>query len=130
DVPSLACAPDGKTLASASRDRTVRLWNVAKNREQAGFPAPKGWSHCMIYGLDGPILVTGGADDLDIKLWNVCEARNSSIFAGPSSGIISMAHCLTSGLLAVGCVDGTVGLWDTASQELKFVLHGDDTAVT
>src|SRR5262249_62137914 len=36
-VFSVAFSPDGKTLASAGRDRTVRLWNVATPR-QIGSP--------------------------------------------------------------------------------------------
>jgi WD40 repeat protein len=34
-VESLAFAPDGRTLASGSRDGSVRLWNVTERKEIA-----------------------------------------------------------------------------------------------
>jgi WD40 repeat protein len=98
--------------------------------EQAIFSAPPGWSHCMIYGAEGPMIVTGGVGAPDIEIWNVNETHARSIFSAPSNGIVSMSLSVTGQLFTVGCFDGTVHLWDTASQELRYVLHGQDTAVT
>jgi RNA polymerase sigma factor (sigma-70 family) len=35
---TLAFSPDGKTLASGSMDRTVKLWDMTKGEEKAGLP--------------------------------------------------------------------------------------------
>ena len=34
-VVSLAYSPDGRTIASASRDETIRLWNVESGQQAA-----------------------------------------------------------------------------------------------
>jgi WD40 repeat protein len=39
---AVALAPDGKTLATAARDKVVRLWDVATGKEMAALPANVG----------------------------------------------------------------------------------------
>src|SRR5439155_21854737 len=48
-VNSVAYAPDGKTLASASNDNTVRLWDVATSKEIRAFTGHQGYVQSVAY---------------------------------------------------------------------------------
>ena len=68
-VAALAFSPDGKTLATASEDKFVRLWEVAGGKELRRFTGHKGAVLAVAFSRDGKNLATGSAD-ASVGLWN------------------------------------------------------------
>jgi eukaryotic-like serine/threonine-protein kinase len=65
-VTSLAYSPNGKTLASASYDGTIKLWNSATRREVASLRLGSYGSY-IAFSPDGQTLAAWG--DCSLRLW-------------------------------------------------------------
>ncbi len=127
---SVAWSPDGKTLVSGSHDASVRFWDV---RQGKCFKVLQGESksvRSVAWSLDG-LTVASGSDDYSVRLWNVYSGQIKKEFQEHKCGVLALEHapinCVNSQnlqLLAGGCADGTVRLWDIETGEAFRVLHG------
>jgi WD40 repeat protein/tRNA A-37 threonylcarbamoyl transferase component Bud32 len=62
EVWSVAFSPDGKTLATASRDKTVRLWDPITGEERMTLRGHQGSVSTVVFSPDGTVLATASWD--------------------------------------------------------------------
>ncbi len=79
-VTVVAFAPDGKTLASASVDRTIKLWNVETRTATATLKQHAWTVWSLAFTPDGKHLASGGLDGM-LLLWNVQPAAPQLVWA-------------------------------------------------
>ena len=75
-VYCVAYSPDGKTLASGSVDKTIKLWSVATGKEQATLKGHMKEVSSVAYSPDGKTLASGSFDGT-IKLWDMPAAKKA-----------------------------------------------------
>ncbi len=67
---SIAFSPDGKYLASGSRDNTVKLWSVELQKEVTTLKGHSLSVYSVAFSPDGKYL-SSGSWDKTVKLWSV-----------------------------------------------------------
>jgi WD40 repeat protein len=77
-VVGLAFSPGGDKLISASKDQTVRLWDVASGQEVRTFSGHKGLVGDVAFGPDGKSAVSGGRDRTLRLWWTANEPSNDA----------------------------------------------------
>lgn len=127
-VRSVAFSPDGSLLASASTDKTVKLWQMPRRQEQVTLRGHKDMVYRVTFSSDGKSLATAGLapgekGPAEIKLWDVMTAQQRLNLTGPASGVYALVFSPDGKTLASGGMNNSVKLHDTATGKMRAAIQ-------
>ncbi len=122
-------APDGKTIVSGSRDKSVRLWDSQSGkllRTLTGTRCGPVWS--VVFSPDGTKLLSGSSDKA-VRVWATQSGEEKMILKGHTNVVSSVVFSPDGATIASGSWDHTVRVWDAATALCKLTIEGHGSQV-
>src|SRR5258708_22976957 len=107
EVQAVAPSPDGGLLASASSDKTIKLWDPHTGEHLRTLQGHSSWVTSVTFSLDGGHLASG-SDDKTIKLWDPHTGEHLRTLEGHYYERTSVTFSLDVVLLAYVSFDKTI----------------------
>jgi WD40 repeat protein len=89
-VTALAVSPDGKTVAGAAKDGSVKLWSAADGKPIATITAHKGGATGVAFSANSQVLATCGADGA-VRFWNPADGKPIASIGAHGSAVNGVA---------------------------------------
>jgi|GEM_PF-3042928 len=116
-VFNLALSPDGTTLATASKDKFVYLWDI-KTQKQIVKLGHTDWVNSVAFSADGKLLAVGTHDNV-LTIWDTTALHTPrkifEINEAHDSVIFNLAFAPDGKTLVSVSRDKTARVWDTAT---------------
>jgi len=127
-VWGVALSPSGKVGASASEDRSIRLWDVTTGQPLRTLQGHQGRVMCVAFDVNGKYLVSGAADNT-VRVWEVSSGRQLFSLQGHKNEVRSVAFTTDLKWAVSGGADGDIILWDLAKRAERYRYRGHTGAV-
>lgn len=127
-VHRLVFSPNGNTLASASEDGTIRLWDVATGTHKHTLTGHDDRISSIVFSPDGKILASADTEG-KIRLWNTTTGQYRVTLEGHRAGVRSVAFSPDGKTLASADTEGKIRLWNATTGVYRVTLEGHTNTI-
>jgi WD40 repeat protein len=113
-----AFSPDGKWLATAGRDRTVKVWDMANGHEAVTYRGHQRYVRHVAFSPDGKWVATAGGDR-DVRIWDPATGKEIRTLKGEGQYVTAMAVSPDGKYVLAAGDDRDLRVYDAATGEVK-----------
>ena len=125
---SIAFSPDEQILASASADRTIKLWNPHTGQVLKTLHGHKSWVWAIAFSPNGKFIASGSYDHT-VKVWDVESGECWQTLQGHHSSILAVTFSLDSKTLFSSGYEKLVKHWDLETGKCLHTWEADSSRV-
>ena len=107
----MAFSPDGKTLAAAGHDGSVRVWDAKTGEVLHTLTGHGDTAHAVCFAPDGATLATAGEDGR-VRLWDAATGKHQRDLDGHRGRVWGLSFAPDGRELASAGGDQTVRVWN------------------
>jgi energy-coupling factor transporter ATP-binding protein EcfA2 len=127
-VLQVAWSPDGRRLATASRDRTARIWDADDGSELTILCGHDDEIWGVAWSPDGRWLATASRDRT-ARIWDGADGSDLAVLCGHDDLVRGVAWAPNGRRLATTSRDRTARIWDTDNGSELTILRGHDSEI-
>ena len=119
----VAFSPDGNRVAAGGVDNRIRVWQISKDGKENTNPllyarfAHEGAVVNLVYSADSKTLISAG-EDRTVKVWDAEPMNERLMLEQQSDWAPALAIAPDGKTVAVGRLDGSLAIYDTATGDL------------
>uniref|UniRef100_A0A667WYX8 Coatomer subunit beta' n=1 Tax=Myripristis murdjan TaxID=586833 RepID=A0A667WYX8_9TELE len=115
---------DNNQFASASLDRTIKVWQLGSNTPNFTLEGHEKGVNCIDYysGGDKPYLISG-ADDHLVKIWDYQNKTCVQTLEGHAQNVTCVSFHPELPIILTGSEDGTIRVWHSYTYRLENTLN-------
>lgn len=128
-VLAVAWSPDGKRIASGSRDGTVQVWNALTGTNVYIYYGHSNAVSALAWSPDSRFIASASWDKT-VQVWNAATGQHHLTYQGHTADVNAVVWSPDGHFIASASTDTTVQVWNSTTGQQRLTYRGHTASVT